>query len=114
MRNAELIRKVADKVASEPHNYNQQLYICDTKGCIAGHALVESGYKVDETGLRFVDVGAFHIAYTAALLMGLSLDEANVLFHQQWEPAGEGPLTERVQKALYALADGASVEDITA
>lgn len=133
-RNAELIRKVADKIAAEPETYDQTDWarydpICGTTCCVAGHAMLESGLYYLSRGRGEGVLGKFcYIEFithsgsrfigqydrTAQALLGLTADEADKLFSSSWEPCGVGPLEERVQKALYALADGAHIEDITA
>lgn len=56
------------------------------------------------------------IESTAAELLGLTTEEATILFHHQWEPAGD-PTIPRHHRAAYAftaLANGAHIEAVTA
>lgn len=122
-RNAELLRKVADKIAAFPELYDQGCWAeedaCGTTACIAGHALLESGKyreRVDDWGSVFFfnkEGVAVPPAEEAEALLGLSKGEATRLFSMGWQPTGEGLLSERVQKALYAIANGADIEDVS-
>lgn len=122
-RNGPLLRKVGDVIAAEPERYEQMLFFdigeCGTRACIAGHAaLVEYGSRVSTLRGGVVwDDGSFTLVDEAAQdALGLTEEDAECVFGGRWLPAGDPsmPLHERVRDALYALADGATVAEVTA
>lgn len=119
-RDEGLLRKVGDRVATYPHTYDQYAWLeqderCGTVGCLAGHTVLLHpefrGVIADE--LVLVGDAVEHLPVVAREQLGLTEYEADVLFHADWQPAGSGPLHERVRDALHALADGASIADVT-
>lgn len=113
-RDEALLRKVGDVIASEPWRYDQIAVLseCGSVGCIAGLSAVLA--FPDKSGAALLEL--YPITLMAERALGLTSDEAVRLFKWNWEPAGDPsvPLHERVRDALYALAEGASVEEVTA
>lgn len=127
-RNAELLRAVGDRIAANPHLYDQSEWglevDCGTVGCVAGHAVdLADGYEIDYafashgTVARLTAGGRVATQVAARDALGLDQDEASVLFAGSWRPVGwkrhddydlitTAPL---VRDALYRLADGASL-----
>ena len=122
-RNRELLERVAQRIEAFPEHYDQGLWMtdsedrhldegddasCGTHACIAGWAVIEAGEKIPA---KWEDVGAE--------LLGLTHNEAKVLFDQDWKPRGhdEADTAEmegkRVGEALRRLAEGDSVRNIT-
>lgn len=99
---------------------------CTTRACLAGHTVMRAHYQPRVTN-SFGPSGNTldlnwnwvrkskksknfrHVSGVARKLLGLSKEEAKVLFDSYWKPR-QGL---SVQDALYELADGASVESIT-
>lgn len=123
-RNAELLRQVGDHIAENPDSYSQSSWLapadtlCGTVGCVAGHA-----FRIGYEGEHYENMGAFvywqggqiFLDQEATVLLGLEDYDAQVLFHPDWEPAETaGSLGERVRDALYGLADGKPIEDVSA
>lgn len=126
-RNADLLKEVGERIAAEPASYSQATWgyapqnSCNTTACVAGHALLASGYRltqlqifVDSNGKAIPDAAGV-IRELAGNLLGLDANEAAILFDAEWEPRQDLgiDLAERVRKALYAIADGADIEDVT-
>lgn len=113
-RNDTLLRKVGDVIAAEPERYDQDVVLsyCGTVACVAGHAALLA--HPEKTAAQIINSGP--VLATARDALGLSGDEWPRLFDFDWQPAGDPstPLHERVQAALYALAEGASVEEVSA
>lgn len=139
-RNSELLLKVSEAVARERyHHYNQGAWgelidptveepnVCNTAFCVAGHALIEAGYKPvyeDERWTndttpdwRFVGfrkprgrlLQTEDIPRTAQKLLGLEDVEAANLFDEDWTPKNNWkPAT-----ALRKLAEGAELKKVT-
>lgn len=107
--NAELLRKIADKIEAEPRCYDQHSFSDweNNCGCVAHHAVILSGRKVpfpNNTAHLCIELqGAGHI-------LGLNNDAADIIFHPEWLPRAD--LT--VPHALRLIADGASVESVSA
>lgn len=82
--NVELAEKVKKAILAEPKQVNMNTFCrfdnkfekCDTVGCIAGHVLFESGLKDYLRKSSFIDY-----RMTAAGLLGIPLEEANMLFY---------------------------------
>jgi len=123
-RDGALLRKVGDVIAAEPERYKQVNWLvdrtCGTVGCLAGHtAMLVDGYESHDggSGVTVVIHGRKRrVSEAAQTALGLTDVEEDQLFGSDWEPAGDPavPLHERVRDALYALADGATVEEVTA
>lgn len=87
MPNRELLLKIADKIERQPETYNQGEW-CGTACCVAGHALLESGYtyrigeyvRPDGTLLRL------HFSEEAGPLLGLNPIQARELFRADFKP----------------------------
>lgn len=99
---------------------------CGTQQCIAGHAvalagrvpvvkcntfdrlynevhvMVDWGFVRPATGGRYASTPE-----VARRILGLSREDAAILFHGSWEPRVS------LRKALLALADGASIKSVT-
>lgn len=125
-RNAQLLRAVGDRIAAYPHLYDQSEWgrtnDCGTVGCVAGHAAELAGYRLDVDGLfgaavRSDDVGRESTRDVARDALGLTDEEAARLFAGGWRPAGwdghEDKVAGLVRDALYRLADGAAVADVS-
>lgn len=126
-RNTELFDKIADQIEREPQSYDQETWgreaktPCGTAHCVAGWAAALEGYlPMMGTDWNFVmapnDTGltegtrieaALDVEGVGAELLGLTEDEADALFHSDWEP---GP-NETVPEALRAIGDGEPVND---
>lgn len=99
-RDDALLRKVGDLVATFPDNYCQSEFIeetqCGTVACVAGYA---------------------HMLADCCPQTALGLDDDELfIFHPDWLPSANLPgdtLAERVKSALYALADGADIIEVT-
>lgn len=126
-RDGALLRKVGDAIFAEPERYDQRFWAktstCGTTACVAGHVVTfMDGFErvVPRDDGACDDVVVYgevrFIADAATAALRLTEDEWRVLFHYNWEPTGDPstPLHERVRDALYALADGATVEEVTA
>lgn len=131
-RDGALLRKVGDVIAAEPERYDQHHWAeraaCGTRACLAGHAVTMvdgfEGYALDHHhpahGLPAraddvrIDGQLYAIEEVAQEALGL-VDGEWPLFDPGWLPAGDPatPLHERVRDALYALADGATVDEVT-
>lgn len=84
--NVELMNKVIARIEAHPESFSMVDYIkttdCGTVACVAGHALLLSGYYVDEHGHLFNPHATFGSFFnTAADLLDLSDDEAQFLFY---------------------------------
>lgn len=104
--NIELFKKIRDKIKTAPIAYDQSVFArredsapCGTAACIAGWACVLSG-RMDEQELRRRERGPLEefetIEQTATQQLGLSPDEAEILFtetpagtRQDWYEDGE-------------------------
>lgn len=111
-RNSELFKKVADQVERDPSCYHQ----CSTVECIGGWALALSGYDPDsprcylfEHTRRVIDERGDLIEATAQELLGLTDEEADILFDGRWSPANGVT----VPSALRRLAGGETIESVT-
>jgi len=124
-RDGALLRKVGDVIAAEPQRYSQTTWgretKCGTVACLAGHAALlnanVAGLMGHSMGQVILKNGWLAPTYSlAADALGLADEEEDVLFAGGWLPAGDPatPLHERVRDALYALADGATVEEVSA
>ena len=94
---------------------------CTTKGCLAGHTVMRAHYQprvrkafgTIELNWNYVrknkEAKFQYVADVARKLLGLSKEEAKVLFDSNWLPRDDMS----VQDALRKLADGASVESVT-
>lgn len=148
-RNAAMLRKVGDHIASEPDRYNQSVWAqldtsnekhkgsvmidgvttptinieCTSTCCVAGTAAY---FSPDVVSWIATDSYRPHADYALTaegeikLIMdvgrealGLDEEDARTLFSESWRPVGEGTLHENVRDALYALADGADIYDVT-
>lgn len=118
------LRKVADIIAAEPHRYTQVAYLtekkCGTQHCIAGWAAALSSefstFDGNANAYGFLRDGAkVWIEGYAGKRLGLEGAERDLLFDAYWTPINVGPGTkvERVRAALYAIADGATVESVS-
>lgn len=133
MRDEAMLRKVGDQIAANPDQYYQGAWAmpsldCGTKCCIAGtavqlqpdfvaFAMEEDDYR---SNVHFVKLAGEDkdrlIQQVAVERLGLTEEEADELFYEDWEPKRSHPtqpLHEAVRDALYALADGASIEDVS-
>lgn len=115
-RNKKLLRRTGDFIEKHPHKYNQHTWNCGTMMCVAGTAasLVKGyqGFVINHDEVlvngELYDIGAF-----AQEQLGLTDDEASILFFSGWEPKGSGSRATRVKNALHKLADGADIEEVT-
>lgn len=98
MVNAELFRKIADKIEKEPKSYDQERYASpDDCGCIFHLAEIISGQTMN-------------LPWQTGPLLGLSEADATKLYSQYWKPRPD--LT--VPQALRLIADGESVSEVSA
>lgn len=144
-RNAELLRKAADAIEKEPGSYNQRWWtsyvfddkneFCGTVCCIAGHAIVQHGGSLrwDQRDFRRTywkgptlyskgkrRLGDDQISEYAARILGLTEEEAEMLFHSEmlpltldpWEVHTRPALAAAVADALRRIADGAPVDEV--
>ena len=118
----ELLYKVADMIEKYPGLHGQHTWgrvqECGTVHCIAGHAAALSGCSpCDEAGGREIwtwviplgEGGTTPIYDYSREALGLSMYEANKLFHPEREP--KKPLT--VPQALREIAAGALVKSVS-
>lgn len=87
------VLKTLDFIEKHPDNYDQGSYnICGTILCVAGHLVVQGGYKDWATDNEFqststtecviIDGEEKHVANVAARLLGIDQDDAMThLFH---------------------------------
>lgn len=123
---AKLLYEVAEMVEAYPESYNQMVWVqdaaeesdvswdqvalvelvqnpsCGTTACIAGWVVAIATAQGARLGL---DPGR-----QAASILGLADDDARLLFDAAWKPRSD--LT--VPDALRAIADGATVDEVTA
>ena len=133
-RNSEALRSIGDRIVSDPSSYDQASWTstCGTTMCIAGYGCMEMpgfvGFKV----VRGVHLAIFdessglppHFLHPSSsavrAFLKLTEDDADALFDALWKPVGwdeytpDEKLPLLVRDALYALASGASVEEVTA
>lgn len=148
-RNGALFRTIARRIEARPLSYDQSTFgrlgaydgvtvdgyvppvnlrydtlgDCGSVACIAGHALLESGLAYSMSQVRF-DPGLTYFGgdptSRGAKLLGLTTEEAVVLFGGDWRPKGTtdytAPMSELaplVADALRKLARGTRVEAVT-
>lgn len=108
-RNGDLFRKVANQIERFPDNYVQ----CDTRECIGGWALALSGCVYpDRRRYLWSDSASsedWPVHLTAQSQLGLTHEEAGILFSSIWMPA-DGL---SVPDALRMLAGGAHINRVT-
>lgn len=106
-RNADLLRRVADRIERDPDMHDQANWFCPTEcgivACIGGHALIEAGEYI------VGDNAWFDFSAVARTLLGFTDLEASYLFSARWAPA-EGMT---VPDALRRIADGWPVYAVT-
>lgn len=132
IRNTELFLAIADFIEMFPESYNQEVWgddiegenapPCGTAFCIAGHAGHETGWlprtidrpsgKVEHDycvvrNLKAPQHGFKSVESIGRLELGLTAQEADVLFNELWRPV------DTVAGALRDLAWGARVSDVT-
>lgn len=135
MRDEAMLRKVGDYIAEHPEEYDQSFWAqksaCGTTHCVAGTTVFLSpefqtfiwyqGSIFTWSGMFTKENGEYRsIMLQATYLLGLDCEEAYMLFNANWLPkwAGETDYSPQmiaplVRDALYALADGATIEDVT-
>lgn len=139
IRDEAMLRKVGDWIAENPEKYNQDVWIhsqdledssesyslekislfkCGTTACVAGTAAFLWGDFVSFCGTYQMKTTAGQrllIKDAAQEALGLEESETWMLFDAIWQPAGDEsvPLHLRVRDALYKLADGASIEEVS-
>lgn len=130
-RNTELFYRIAAVIEFEPERYSQRTYgscrnhpkvyewtfdngdtvvgACGTAHCIAGWAVVLSGYKPSCSswwhGVDSPDGDRSPTGVAAAGLLGITYDEANTLFSGRWEP----PSGVSVPDELRRIGDGGPI-----
>lgn len=134
IRNTELFYRIADEIEVFPEEYDQEVWgtnseslvkpytPCGTSFCIAGHAAHMTNWVPYMESIKVVDFGRlrkaraensmvnyFDASSIGAAELGLSSDEASVLFEERWVP--DPHLT--VSQALRRLGDGAPVAEVT-
>ena len=134
IRNTELFYRIADEIEVFPEEYDQEVWgtnletlveaytPCGSSFCIAGHAAHMTNWVPFMDGIKHFDFGRlrkaraennldnyFDASSVGAAELGLSPDEASVLFEERWQPDPE--LT--VPQALRMLGDGVAVADVT-
>ncbi len=129
-RNRRLFYRIAAELRANPTLYDQVDYgydvDCGTAHCIGGYAADLSGYRPHpEFGWAEVRHPVDHLdGYTdsiAADLLGLTGNEADVLFDADWIPAGvtneqrhhPETLARLAATAMERLGDGATVASVT-
>lgn len=116
VRNTELFEKIAAQIEEQPWRYDQETWgeelrgqhLCTTAHCIAGWALMLSGYTFDVDDECFYDPNREEVsdeALEAADLLGLNLQEAKRLFHTDWMQDRESEVPDR----LRGIANGAII-----
>jgi hypothetical protein len=138
MRNAEALRRIADRIEQTPEIYKQESWFlypedddwvsiwekaeadevdilfpdCGTHACIAGHAIIDAGYGYVADGGYYTNREQTEEFYgeapLAAFLLGLTTQEARLLFLRSMRPR-EGMTAPEM---LRALADGARVSEV--
>lgn len=114
-RDEALLRKVGDTIAAEPERYDQKVWWlphseCGSVACLAGHAVELAGLPVSTLTEKAIDE-------TAEEVLGLTGYEAGRLFWGGWLPRRSylgQQLGESIRDALYRLADGASIDEVSA
>lgn len=106
-RNADLLRRVADRIEGDPDSYDQAAWVrigeCGWVACIGGHAVIEAGEMDWESIIGWAE---FHAI--ASCLLGLE-DCESILFHAGWQPVNGMS----VPDALRRLADGWPIYAVT-
>jgi hypothetical protein len=81
MKNPELGRKVLSHLAEHPEQFDMgtfgEVADCGTVACLAGHALIQGGYGVDDGGFYYDHDGVIVIdeQTEAVFLLGLTGEE---------------------------------------
>jgi hypothetical protein len=89
--NYEMLRKVYDQVTIHPETHDQEVFICDTRRCIAGWTIefstewefdtVATVKPVGMSTVEALDLGEVESVSAAAKeILGLTDDEADYLF----------------------------------
>jgi hypothetical protein len=90
-RNTELLERVMQHITDHPEQHNQHIWAneCGTSGCFAGWSALLSGWNVLRRGFaldvfvaREDDPREVHVQQLAIELLGLTSDEADVLFDE--------------------------------
>lgn len=117
--NVSMLRRVADKIQSEPESYRQSCYAssCGSLHCIAGWVCVLSGCTVTtdtgfEGGFKFKtsDGSKVYPSNHAASILGLPMDYAMKMFHPSFEPGGEPATAKTTSRFLRRYADACESE----
>lgn len=132
MRNEAMLRKVGDAIAAEPERYMQTAFRidhedkCGSLHCVAGWAVqlspeLEWEQPADHyaSDVRDRETGELlRVDDAAARVLGLDPEDVG-LFAATWLPSGVRKHTHRaeraelVREALYKLADGAPLQDVS-
>jgi len=81
--NIALLNKTLDAIVADPESWDQRDFLCGTKMCLAGHALIQSGeYKIQ--GNQFVNLDtdkAVSAEEVGEELLGLTYEQTEALFY---------------------------------
>lgn len=115
---AKLLRQVAEVIRKEPDAHDQETwgwldddYDCGTVACIAGHAVVQAGYKLENNYGQCLNpqLGSIRrIEDVAQELLGLDDAETDILFEQTTQPLDDMSWPE----ALIEIAAGSAIVDV--
>lgn len=73
--NVELFERVKEKILAEPENFRMSSFHCGTSFCIAGWAVVLSGYEINAF-MKACDASWTHWAEPAMTLLDLTESQA--------------------------------------
>jgi len=109
--NSELFRKIADRIEREPHMYDQRYSERENDegeaACIYCFAREILGSP--DKGDKYLN-GRMMPDDDLRIAVGLNIEDTQTLYHYSWKP--RSGLT--VPEALRAIADGKSVQEVSA
>lgn len=123
-RDEAMLRKVGDFIVENPEKYKQSRW-CGTTMCVAGTAVfLRSDFKrfINDSTVQLTDRSSHFIEELGQETLGLDYDDAQTLFYAAWLPDGveddeslQNPetLALLVRDALYHLADGATIDEVS-
>lgn len=117
--NVSMLRRVADKISTDPESYRQSCYAssCGSLHCIAGWICVLSGCTVTtdtgfEGGFKFKTSDGLKVypSNYASSILKLPMDYAMKMFHPGFEPGGQVATAETTSRFLRQYADACEAE----
>ena len=100
--NKKNMRAVADRIEQYPDKYDQE-HFCGTAYCIAGHAVLEDGWKMQGYSTDVTkDEEIEYVESVAQDFLDLDYDETDILFDEDWKPLDGYTVPEQLRR----YADG--------